>query len=557
MSARTEERDAPGGPAGDPRGWDALRSLVRARLLVGMLALPLGLLLRPDAEAAPLALVLGAFLALCGLSALYALAIHWRRGLEAQIYVQLAIDLVAIAALAGWTGGQESQFTLFFALVVITGGVVGRMAGGLFAAAGACAAFLSLPWVSLAMTGEGPALAESLPRPGISLAFLVIVGVLSGVLGQRVQRAHADLARTARELDRVRVDNDVILRHLTTGVFTIDAEGCVSYMNPAAENVLGLRYRDIAGRPLDDALPQRLEGLRRIMGETLSGRAPRARVEISLETEAGRPLPIGASTSLLVHESHEPGAVAVFQDLTEVREMERRVRRSETLAEVGALAAGIAHELRNGLNPISGSVECLQRELTLDGENAVLMNLISRESQRLNRFVTDLLSYSKERDLALAPVDLGEHLAEVCEVVTRDPRRPAGVRVRIAPGYPDAVVKVDADQMRQVWLNLAANAFQAIEHDGEVVVGWRDGDADQVIIECTDNGPGIAAEDLPLVGQPFFTTKEGGTGLGLAIAQRIVERHGGALTLHSVPGAGTTVRVVLVRASAAVAQAAA
>lgn len=544
------------GGAGDERAWGALASLVRARLLVGVLALPVGLLLRPDAEAAPLPLVLGAFAALFGCSALYALGVRARRGLEAQIYAQLTVDLVVLSVLAGWTGGQDSQFTLFFALVVIAGGIVGRVAGGVYAAAGACAAFLSLPWITHALTGQTPAFGDGIQRPGVSIAFLLIVGVLSGVLGLRVQRAHADLARTARELDRVRVDNDAILRHLTTGVFTVDAAGAVTYLNPAAEHVLGLRLADVAGRPIEEALPARLAGLREIMQDTLERGAPRARVELNVESAAGRPLPLGASTSLLVHESHEPGAVAVFQDLTDVREMERRMRRSETLAEVGALAAGIAHELRNGLNPISGSVECLQRELKLDGENAVLMDLISRESQRLNRFVTDLLNYAKERELVLAPVELGEHLAEVCEAVSRDPRRPAGVGVRVEPGLPDVAVRVDVDQMRQVWLNLASNAFQAIGGRGEVVIRWQDGEGDQVIVEFEDNGPGIAAEHLPFVGQPFFTTKEGGTGLGLAIAQRIVERHGGSLTLESVPGEGTTVRVVLARAPVAVAQAA-
>lgn len=548
---------APSGRSGDERAWGALASLVRARLLVGVVAIPVGLLLRPDADPAPLPVVVAAFVMLFGASALYALAIRWRTWFEAQILVQLTVDLVGITALAGWTGARDSQFTLVFALVVIAGGIVGRLSGGLYAAAGACTAFVSLPWVAHAMTGSTPSFGEGIQRPGIWLAFLAIVGVLSGVLGERVSRAHADLARTERELDRVRVDNDAILRHLTTGVFTVDAEGRVTYMNPAAEHVLGIALEGVVGRSLEEALPARLAGLRRIMRDTLEARIARARVELNLETATGRPLPLGASTSLLVHDSHEPGVVAVFQDLTDVREMERRMRRSETLAEVGALAAGIAHELRNGLNPISGSVEYLQRELRLEGESAVLMNLISRESQRLNRFVTDLLSYSKERELAFAPVDLADHLAEVCESVERDPRRPADVRVRLEPGAAGTSVRADADQLRQVWLNLASNAFQAIDGEGEVVVRWRDGEGDQVIVEFSDNGPGIAEEHLPHVGQPFFTTKEGGTGLGLAIAQRIVERHGGALTLSTVPGSGTTVRVSLVRASASALQAAA
>ncbi len=122
---------------------------------------------------------------------------------------------------------------------------------------------------------------------------------------------------------------------------------------------------------------------------------------------------------------------------------------------------------------------------------------------------------------------------------------------------PDVAVRMDAEQMRQVWLNLASNAFQAVGAEGDVTIRWRDGGSDQVIVEFSDNGPGIAAEHLPHVGQPFFTTKEGGTGLGLAIAQRIVERHGGALTLHGAPGGGTAVRVALVKSPDPVAQAAA
>jgi signal transduction histidine kinase len=205
--------------------------------------------------------------------------------------------------------------------------------------------------------------------------------------------------------------------------------------------------------------------------------------------------------------------------------MERRARRNQTLAEVGALAAAIAHELRNGLNPISGSVECLQRELKLEGENAQLMELISTESARLNRFVTDLLGYARERDLVMETLDLDETLAELCETVGRD--------------------QGDREQLRQVWLNLSINALEAMGPGGTMRVRCRTTETSLAVVEFEDTGSGIAAEDLPRVGQPFFTTKQGGTGLGLAIAQRIVERHGGTLVLDSTLGRGTVARVTL------------
>lgn len=536
--------------------WAALGTLVRARLLVASLALPLGLMLRPDGDGASWRVTAGAMLGLGVLSAIYALGVRMGRALAAQFYLQLTLDLFLITVIAGLTGGVESQFVLFFALVVITGGIIGHLMGGLVAAAGACLGYLILPWVPMILSGDVPTVSGGLPRPGMSIAFLTIVGVLAGLLGQRVHRTRADLERTTRELDRVRVDNEAILRHLTTGVLTVDGQTRVTFMNPAAEHVLGLSGDAALDQRLEEALPERLSGLRDIVLDTLQTRRPRVRVEVNLRTASGVPLPVGTSTNLLVHDAREPGVVAVFQDLTAVREMERRMRRSETLAELGALAAGIAHELRNGLNPISGSVEYLQRELKLEGEGAVLMSLISRESLRLNRFVTDLLSYSKERDLVVAPVNLREHLSDLCDAMRRDPRRHERVRIRFEAGDPETMVSVDADQMRQVWVNLAVNSFQAIDGAGELVVRWKNGREDQVVVEFEDDGPGISAQDLPRVGQPFFTTKEGGTGLGLAIAQRIVERHGGALTLHSTPGRGTTARVVLLRAAGVVAQAA-
>ena len=471
--------------------------------------------------------------------------------------MQLSSDILVVSGLSALTGGRASQFVLFFALVVIAGGLVGRMAGGLYAALGACGAFLALPWIGRWLgASAGNALEGTLPRPALLLAFLAVVGVLAGILGERVQRTREDLERTSRELDRVRVDNDVILRHLATGVLTSSASGNVAYLNPAAEQVLGLNTLEARGRPLAQALPERLRPLRALILDTLARREPRARAEVLLRTASGRPMPVGLSTNVLMHEGVLHGVVAVFQDLTEVREMERRARRNRSLAELGALAAGIAHELRNGLKPISGSVEVLQRELKLEGENAELMQLIATESSRLNRFVTDLLSYARERDLSLESVEINPYLAETCDTLGLDPRCSAGIRVRFEAADAVAHLQVDREQMRQVWLNLAANAMEAMLSGGELAVRWRGAGTGRIVVEFEDEGSGIRAEDLPRVGQPFYTTKESGTGLGLPIAHRIVERHGGKLTLHCPSRRGTIARVDLPEAAAAVAQAA-
>ncbi len=533
-------------------GWGTLRHLVLGRMIVASLALPSGLLLRPDVIERPMALLALAFGAVAGVSVAWMLGGRLQKGWAVQTAAQLGVDLTLVTWLAAYTGGRGSQFVLFYALVVIAGGVIGRVAGGILAAAGACAGFLLLPLLARPLGTD----VDAMVRPELMVMFLTTVGVLAGVLGERVQRTAGDLARTERELDRVRIDNDAILRHLTTGLLTVDADGIVGYLNPAAEQVLGVHARELQGRPLAEALPARLAALRDLVQDSRERGRGRARVELEVLGVAGRSLPLGASTNVLMHEGRMTGVVAVFQDLTDVRDMERRVRRNETLAEVGALAAGIAHELRNGLKPISGSVEVLQRELKLEGESAELMDLVARESARLNRFVTDLLNYSRERDLALEPVALDDHLHDLVGTLRHDPRRGEEVRIDFVPGPGEARVAVDCEQMRQVWLNLAANAMEALGQRGTLTVTWVARSPDSVAVEFRDDGPGIVPEDLSRVGEPFFTTKRGGTGLGLAIAQRIVERHGGVLTLESVAGRGTTARVMLPVLVAAQAQAA-
>ncbi len=529
-----------------PDAWSGLRTLIRARLIVTVLALPVGLLLAPGASSTAWKVLVGALAAVGVLSALYQLAVRFQRGLALQTALQLLGDLALVTVLAAVSGGRGSQFTLFFGVIVVTGGLLGRVPGGMLTAAGAALGFLTLPWATSQLTIPlATAGAEAATPLFATIAYLGVLGVLAGMLGDRVHLTRADLERTARELDRVRVDNDTVLRHLTTGVLSVDAHGRVSYLNPAAEQVLGVRSLECRGQSVAAAFPERLSALKDLVLATLESRNPRARAELEMTSLSGRRLPIGLSTNLLMHEGRFTGLVAVFQDLSEVREMERRARHNETLAEIGALSARIAHELRNGLNPISGSVECLQRELNLEGENAVLMELVSRECGRLNRFVTDLLNYSRERELALETLSVDEELADLGELLSHHPRRSEGVTVSIQAGVCEASVRGDREQLRQVWLNLAANAFEAMAEGGRLSVRQRRVDDGRVFIEFEDTGSGIEAADLPQVGQPFYTTKQGGTGLGLTIASRIVERHGGTLTLESALGRGTTVRVGL------------
>jgi len=546
---------ADGRPARDDR-WAGLRALVVVRLVVAALAVPMGVMWWPGAGAEARWIATTTMVTVGVASAAMAALARWRRLYGFQVGLQLGLDVVVITALAAQTGSRASQFVPFYVLVAITGGLLGGLRGGISASVAACAAYVALPWIAMRAGIVGAADLAGLPQPALLVALLALVGALAGVLGSRAHQANADLARASRELDRVRFDHDVILRHLTSGVITIDGSGAVAYLNPAAAEVLGIEADDVRGQRVADCLPERLGPLRDALMATLERRETRQRGELLVRGASGRPLPVGLSTNLLTHEDRVTGVVAVFTDLTEVREMEQRARRNQTLAEVGALAAGIAHELRNGLNPISGSVEYLQRELKPEGEGAQLLELIGTECGRLNRFVTDLLNYARERAIVKEPIDCDADFNDVCDALRRDARCAAGVRIELDGDPADPVLWADKEQLRQVWINLAINAFDAMGDRGTLTVRWRLVEGAGMTVEFMDDGPGIPAEDLPRVGEPFFTTKRGGTGLGLAIAQRIVERHGGTLKIESAPGRGTTARVALPEAAAGMAAAA-
>lgn len=264
---------------------------------------------------------------------------------------------------------------------------------------------------------------------------------------------------------------------------------------------------------------------------------------------------MGISTSVLVDaQGGRRGVIALFQDLSEVKALEDRIRRGETLAAIGELSAGIAHEIRNCLNPIAGSVEVLQRELQVTGENARLLELIVRESERLDNFIRELLDYARERPLKTERVDLAALTTETAEVARRHPSMGAGKTVRVeAPAEP-VWTQVDFEQTKQVLLNLMINGLEAIDGAGTVVARVDAGNGRGkarpgfAAVEIRDTGAGIRPDELRQVFEPFYSTKQGGTGLGLAIANRIVERHGGTVEIESRVGVGTTLRLWLPRA---------
>ncbi len=363
---------------------------------------------------------------------------------------------------------------------------------------------------------------------------------LASYLSEQLRRSDERLAESESELAAITALHESIVQSVNSGLLTIDAGGRITFLNRAAEQMLGLSLGALTGRHADRFLGAfHIETAR---GETDLARADGTRVRLGY-----------SSFPLLGRKGAPMGTAVIFQDLTQLRSMEERVARSERLADLGQMAAGLAHELRNPLASMMGSVELLGGA-PLGAEDRRLLDIVLREGGRLEQLVTEFLAFARPAPPRREPFDLGVLAGEALEAFEHDPAA-AGVEVRreLRP----APASGDPDQLRQVLWNLLLNAAQALQaappgdRRGWVKVscGRSAGGGVELVVE--DSGPGVAPADQPHVFTPFFTTKPNGTGLGLATVHRIVDSHGGSLTLESEPGHGARFSVRLPALTAA------
>jgi len=288
----------------------------------------------------------------------------------------------------------------------------------------------------------------------------------------------------------------------------------------------------------------------------LRTRMPRQRHEIDVLRADGTLVQLGISISLLRDEQNEiKGVIAIFQDLSEVKQMRERIRQADRMAAIGELSAAIAHEVRAPLASISGSIEMLKGEiLDLTGDNAELMDLIIRESERLDRIISDFLEYARLRKPSFTPSDIGRCLGETAMLLRNAVPSGEGAEIVIEKCTECLRIAADDEQIRQVLLNLGNNACEAMDGKGKLTLSARRAvrrlseeraDEECVEIRFHNDGPAIPDEVLPHLFEPFFTTRQGGTGLGLAIAARIVESHSGHIDVRSTVDGGTEFTVTL------------
>jgi two-component system sensor histidine kinase PilS (NtrC family) len=463
-------------------------------------------------------------------------AVALRRVAWLQTGFDVSFALIAVAL----SGGVDSGFAFLFLIAVLGAATMGNRkqiwmtaaATGLLYVALSMAQLLGL-FAWLRDPGEG---VGTLAPTALWIALLRTTGAI-GLVAILSSYLNTQLLASVSQIGSLKTLNENIVRSLSSGLLTVDQDGYVLFANPTALDLLG-RVGGVDGLHCDELIP----GLRAHLDD--SG-GFRNRFELDVQRSDNRQISLGLTCSPLLDEDGSfLGHIVNYQDVTEVREMERVLRRNERLTALGTLAASVAHEVRNPLAAISGCAELLDAE-ALNEEDQRLVRVIRRESARLADIVNELLDYTRPRKLQRSKLDLARALTELADSLRADPSHEEIELILSIPPEP-VEVELDLAQLTQVLWNLVRNGVQAMAGRGRLELGLQAA-GEHVRLSVRDFGHGIPIEDLDRIFEPFFSTKQGGTGIGLALVQRIVEEHGGEIEVFSSVGEGTRFMIRLPR----------
>jgi len=484
-------------------------------------------------------------LAVYCLTALYFYLLKKLENLSFLAYLQTSGDILLVTVLTHITGGIDSGFSLLYHLTIISASIILYRRGGYLAASLSSilyGAMLDMQYYNVLsfVRSQNFTAAQVLYQVFISILSFYIVAFLSGTLSERLRKTRQELREKNVDFEDLRVLQEHILRSVGSGICTMDLQGNIASWNPAAEQITGYTLGEIKGR-WKEVFGDSIKG---IFGHTDALRDRPFRFNGGIVKKDGSPAVLGMTASLLKDDANTVrGIILIFHDITKMVEMEEQVRRQERLASVGSFAAGIAHEIRNPLASLSGSIQVLQGELDLKGDDKRLMDIVVRETDRLNAIITEFLEYARPKTTQTENIELRSLLDETIMLLKNSRNFVEGIRISRAV-FPHIVLKGDSQRLRQVFWNLLINACQAMPKGGAITISaspftHADDAAAWCEIVLSDTGQGIAPEHLDKIFDPFFTTKTGGTGLGLAIVHRIIEDHGGAIAVDSEPGNGT------------------
>ena len=495
------------------------------------------------------------FLTLC-----YALLLDRIKKYILFAYVQLVFDVLFVTVLIYVTGGIESIFSFMYILTIINAAIMLYRRGGLLIASASSIGYGSLldlqyfgiihPYYTRASELMTYTIGYYFYTLLMNIAAFYLVAFLSSYLAEELRRSSVKLKAKQYDLDQLELLNRNIVQSINTGLITLNNQFEISYINPAVEQISGFGYRDLEGIHIGDIFPKIVPYL------SISDRGgdnddmpqPQKGIDVDFDRRDGTRLHLGFSQSILKDPGgDEIGLILIFQDLTEFRQMQEQVRRMDRLAVAGELAAGIAHEIKNPLASLSGSIQMLRDEVDFGPMQQRLMDITMREAERLNALVNEFLLFSRPEKAVDRSVEVNEVIEDTLEMLKNSPElsRPISIEKTLSKNL---WVHIDSQRLQQVIWNLVLNAVQEMKNSGRLSLATAirknrgSGDAQEKLAEISisDTGSGILPENQGKVFDPFFTTKDQGTGLGLTIVHRIVENYDGKIFLDSDGRSGTT-----------------
>ena len=497
------------------------------------------------------------------LTIIYAVSLRWVKRLKRFCYFQIAGDILLEAGVIYITGGIDSPFSILFNFSIISASIILSRAGGYIIASLAAIVYgtmLDLQYFDmLAPIQIYPP--SPMSKSGgyvfniiyLNFCAFFVIAFLSGFLEEKLRHARAELMEKSGSLMELQAFHENVIHHMGDGLFTTDTTWKITSFNHAAEEITGFQEEEVKGRLMKEIFPF-LED--RVPTRFMDAAHSTYRGEGKISRKEGGPVDVGITLSILLdNEDHVKGCIAVFQDLTYLKEMEKKLVQTERLAAIGQMSASLAHEIRNPLASVSGSVQVLKGELDLSGPNLRLMDIVVEEAGRLSRIISQFLSFANPKPPELVDTLIAPLIADTVRLLKNSPELIQGVEITTQLQDRETLCPVDVGQIKQVLWNVCLNGIQAMPEGGRLMIktekqltprlnenayrffiegGSRDegtGKGPMFKITITDEGCGIGREERMKIFEPFFSTKEKGSGLGLALVYRIIESHKGFIEL--------------------------
>jgi two-component system sensor histidine kinase PilS (NtrC family) len=517
------------------RVWLTWLAKVRILILTVLLGLEVAVA-QFTPVAFPIRLFADAILLAYTISAFYLFLLHFWDEIKPQSVLQVVSDLLLVSLLVYVTGGVDSSLNFLYPLVIIVASI---LLPRVWAYLTAALAFILYGTVlELSFFGVIPSFSATHPEIRTLQAIIIVnlfgyitIAYLAGLLSDKLRQTDRRLAYFRGALESLQALHENIIHSASDGLITTGLDGRITLVNPAAEKLLQRPEIELLGQPIAPLFQDPL---------------PHANLENShCEVRFIAPDEFRKTFRVVVSELRVPGRgpvgfVYTLDDLTRIRRLEREVRMQDRLAAIGRLSAAIAHEIRNPLTSIAGSATLLSGMPGLNEEHRRLLQIVTRESERLNGIITDFLSYSRTKQYRFSHVNLVPLLEDTLTLLeNRLQAQNAGIAVQRRYAAQKAYALADGDRIKQVFWNFCENAVRAMKQGGTLTISIEDCGEDWQL-SFADTGPGMSPQMIEKIFEPFQSQFEGGTGLGLAIVYQIVQAHEGKVWARSKPGQGCT-----------------